>query len=333
MHDGSSRTATQSNADGDPVHLSLLVRAIDNAGSAVLITDADDRIIWANAAYGHLSGVDPKAICGIHPAVIHGVGALRASYQALMRAGSGASTPWRRESVHRRPDGSSYIVDEIITPLADDAGAITHFVAVLHDVTKSREALQQERALANQDVLTGLTCRAHLLALFDQALREAQRSRQSLAVLFVDLDGFKSINDGCGHHVGDAVLCALGARLQGAVRGSDIVARFGGDEFVVLLPAISHRLVAARLGRTIARLASQPFVIGASRHVLSASVGIALYPEHGNGRESLLISADQAMYRAKRSGGGHYQWADRSPAAAAREEAPAWPMAPRPELA
>ena len=338
MEQGIRRAAMPSNVDADPGNFSLLARAIGNAGSAVLITNADDRIVWANEAYSRLSGYSPQDILGSNPAMIHCVGTWRASYQAMVHAASGSSGHWRREVTYHRPDGTSYIVDEIITPLVADDGAITHFVAVLHDVTQSREAQQQERALANRDVLTGLTCRAHLMALFNHALSEAQQSQHLLALLFVDLDGFKSINDTHGHHVGDAVLCALAARLQGAVRCSDIVARFGGDEFVILLPAISHRLVAARLARTIAKLASQPFAIGAERHVLSASVGIALYPEHGIACESLLISADQAMYRVKRDGGGRYRWAEPlvAPAAARRplhDEQPVRTMAPRLVLA
>jgi diguanylate cyclase (GGDEF)-like protein/PAS domain S-box-containing protein len=310
MEQGIRRAATPSDVDVDPGHFRLLVRAIGNAGSAVLITDADERIVWANEAYSRLSGYSAQEILGSNPAVIHGGGKLRASYQAMVQAASGSSEPWRRELTNRRRDGTSYIADEITTPLVGQDGTITHFVSVLHDVTQSRRAQQQERALANRDMLTGLSSRAHMLALFNQAFREARQSQHLLALLFVDLDGFKAINDAHGHHIGDEVLRAFAARLQSTVRSSDTVARFGGDEFVILLPAISHRLVAARLGRTITRLASQPFAIGAERHALSASVGIALYPEHGIACESLLISADQAMYRAKRDGGGQYRWAE-----------------------
>lgn len=310
MEQGIHRAATLSTVEADRCHFSLLARAIGNAGCAVLITDAEHRIVWANEAYSRLSGYSPHDILGSTHAMVHGGGQSRASYPAMARAGSGSSEPWRRELTARNRDGTSYIADEVITPLVDHNGVITHFVSVLHDVTQSRMAQQQERARANQDALTGLACRTHMLTLFNQALAEAQQSHHLLALLFVDLDGFKSINDTHGHHIGDAVLHAFGARLQSAVRCSDIVARFGGDEFVILLPSLENRHVAERLGRTITRLASQPFAIGAERHTLSASVGIALYPEHGIACESLLISADQAMYRAKRGDGGQYRWAE-----------------------
>ena len=309
MDQGIHRAATLSTVEAARCHFQLLARAIGNAGSAVLITDAEDRVVWANEAYCRLSGYCPQEILGSTHAMIHGGGQSRAAYQATAHAASGSSEPWRRELSGRRRDGTGYIADEVITPLIDHHGVTTHFVSVLHDVTQSRMAQQQERARANQDALTGLTCRTHLLTLFNLALTQAQQSQHLLALLFVDLDGFKAINDTHGHHVGDAVLGAFAARLQSTVRVSDTVARFGGDEFVVLLPTISDRLVAARLARTITRLASQPFAIGAEHHTLSASVGIALYPEHGIACESLLISADQAMYRAKRGDGGQYRWA------------------------
>lgn len=301
------RAATPSIGDRDPGQFQLLARAIGNAGSPVLITDAEHRTVWANDAYSRLSGYCMHEIIGSTHAM-HAQ--LHASYQATQPGASISAEPSRRELSKRRRDGTTYIADEVITPLIDPVGVISHFVCVLHDVTESRMAQQHERALANRDPLTGLTCRTHMLDLLNQALRQSQQSQHLLAVLFVDLDGFKSVNDNYGHHVGDAMLCAFAARLQNAVRCSDTVARFGGDEFVILMPAISHRQVAARLGQAITQLASQPFVIGTERHVLSASVGIALYVEHGIAGESLLVSADQAMYRAKRDGGGQYRWAE-----------------------
>jgi diguanylate cyclase (GGDEF)-like protein/PAS domain S-box-containing protein len=301
-------------ADGDPCHFPLLARAIGYAGSAILITDAEERIVWANDAFCRLSGYRGEEIVGSTPALFHGENNSRASYRAMSQSVAGRTEFWRRELSNRRRDGTCYVTDEIVTPLIDHEGVITHYVSILHDVTQSKEAQQRERALASQDTLTGLASRAHLLELFERAVREAQLSHQILATLFVDLDGFKGINDTHGHHIGDAVLKAIAARLQSAVRCSDTVARFGGDEFVILLPTISRRGVARRLGRKIVKLASQPFAIGAGCHSLSASVGIAFYPDHGASCESLLISADQAMYRAKRHGGSQFQLAD--PAAA-----------------
>lgn len=293
----------------------LLARAIGFAGSAILITDMHDRIVWANEAFSCLCGHPMDAIFGATRTMLTDSVEQVSQHRAVDLPLMGHGDARRQELTNRRPDGSSYVTDEIITPVVDQYGVISHFVYILHDVTQSRAEQQQQRALASQDVLTGLACRAHMLELFDRALTAAQGSSQVLATLFVDLDGFKGINDSYGHHIGDAVLKAVAARLQSAVRCSDSIARFGGDEFVILLPAIAQRGVARRLGRKIVKLASEPFAIGTQRHCLSASVGIAFYPEHGTSRESLLINADRAMYRAKRLGGSQCRLADPPPEA------------------
>ncbi len=293
----------------------LLARAIGFAGSAILITDMHDRIVWANEAFSCLCGQPMGAIFGATRTMLSGSVDQLSQHCVVDLPLTGHGDARRQELTNRRPDGSTYVTDEIITPIVDQYGVISHFVYILHDVTQSRAEQQQQRALASQDVLTGLACRAHMLELFDRALTAAQGAGQLLATLFVDLDGFKRINDSYGHHIGDAVLKAVAARLQSAVRCSDSIARFGGDEFVILLPAIAQRGVARRLGRQIVKLASEPFAIGTQRHSLSASVGIAFYPEHGTSRETLLINADRAMYRAKRLGGSQYRLADPLPEA------------------
>lgn len=290
--------------------LPLLARAIDSAGFPMLIVDIDDRVVWANVAYWHLSGFAADDVVGASATVLRGGLLAPHSCTAQSSAQGSAQGGWRREMLGKRRDGTSYISEEVVTPLLDQNGAITHYVAVIHDVTYSRQALQHERWLASQDVLTGLAGRGHIISLLNTALVEAERSRQILGLLFVDLDGFKLINDSHGHHVGDAVLKVVAARLQRAVRCSDTVARFGGDEFVILLPRVAHRSVAKRIGRQIVDQLSQSVAVGPERHDVRASVGIAFYPEHGNTSEMLLISADEAMYRAKKRGGSQIQLPD-----------------------
>lgn len=290
--------------------LQLLARAIDAAGRPVLIIDANERIVWVNLAYRRLSGFTREEVVGASAAALRSRQMPENSYAALRRDAGIERAAWCREMIGKRRDGSSYIGEEIVTPLRDQRGQLTHFVSVLHDVTDSRQALQKERLLASQDILTGLAGRAHIVALLSSAIAEAQRSRQILAVLFVDLDGFKRINDSYGHHTGDAVLKAVAARLRGAVRCSDTVARFGGDEFVILLPKVRRRSVALRIGRQLVDHLSKPVAVGALCHDVGASVGMAFYPDHGSTCETLLISADQAMYLAKGRGGGQVRTAD-----------------------
>lgn len=293
-----------------PSIFALLAQAIDSAGDAILIIDTADRIVWANRAFTRLSGFHPDEIIGESSAALRAHDSTGGSYNSLRQGEPSHMGTWQRELSSIRRDGTAYFAEEIVTPLLDQSGALTHFVAVLHDVTKSKEALQKERLLASQDMLTGLACRAHIIALLTSAVVEAQQADRILSVLFIDLDGFKKINDSHGHNVGDAVLKAVAARLQSVVRCSDTVARFGGDEFVILLPTVSSRSVATRIGMHVVDQLSQPFAIGVGCHSLSASVGLAFYPEHGQSSESLLISADEAMYRAKRKGGSQFQIAD-----------------------
>jgi diguanylate cyclase len=311
MEPGVSRC---SNLDFSRVHGSfpLLAQAIDSAGDAILIVDAEDRVVWANRAFTRMSGFHQEEVVGANIAALHCQTQPGDSYRSLRLSEVSRKGVWRRELIRKHRDGTIYITEEIVTPLLDQAGAITHFVTVLRDVTQSRAAMQQERLQARQDTLTGLAGRAHILELLSSAVVAAQQSQQILAVLFIDLDGFKQINDSSGHHVGDAVLRAVAARLQGAIRCTDTVARFGGDEFLVLLPTVSGRGVARRIGRKIVHQLAQPFAIGPERHELSASVGAAFHPEHGQTPEALLINADAAMYRSKRNGGNQFRIADPS---------------------
>ena len=301
---------------GNPDQLELLARAIGSVGSAILITDGDNRIVWVNQAFVRLSGYSAPEILGATPALLDAERTARSSYRALWQSMMGRSDAWRGELVNRHKDGSLYITEETVNVLTDGNGRITHFIALQHDITQKKCLLREQQHRADHDALTGLACRAHFLGLHQYALEKAAQSDGLVALLFLDLDGFKAINDTYGHHTGDTVLRAVADRLQGAVRGSDTVARFGGDEFVILLPAIAHRRTAIRLARKILALLAEPFAIADGCHALSASVGVAFYPDHGVTGEAMLVKADQAMYCAKRAGGNHYRLRDteRSPA-------------------
>lgn len=285
-----------------PAQLILLGHALDQAGTPVIVTDPSGFIVWVNRAYLSLTGLLKPDLLGANASLLDHENA-HSPYASFTTSSLARRGPWRRERSYTRRDGSSYITDEVVAPLFNEDGELSHFVVTMHDITTSKEALKRQRLLNNHDVLTGLVCRSHITELVPEAIASAHQLGRTLAMLFIDLDRFKAINDGFGHHVGDMVLKAVGSRLQGAVRSSDTVARFGGDEFVILLPTIARRSVAQRLGNKIVKLAAEPFAIGTESHQLSASVGIAFYPEDGSSFDDLLISADTAMYAAKRNGG------------------------------
>lgn len=305
----------------ESTQLPLLASALDQVGTPVCVTDLCGNIVWVNQAYLRLTGSSKDDALGAATGAL--LGESEHSPRLFKAPASACVEPWHRERSYTRADGSTYVTDELVTPLFDTHGVLNHFVVSMYDITSSKEALRQQRLLNTHDVLTGLACRNHIAELVPEAIVAARQSGQALAMLFIDFDGFKAINDTHGHHAGDLVLKAIGARLESAVRGSDTVARFGGDEFVILLPTISQRSVARRLARKIVKLAGEPFAIGAECHQLSASVGLAFYPEDGGGFESLLVSADRAMYQAKREGGNQVRLARaRSCSLAMRSESP-----------
>jgi diguanylate cyclase (GGDEF)-like protein len=180
---------------------------------------------------------------------------------------------------------------------------------ILVDISDRKSLEDQLRHQALHDPLTGLPNRVLLHDRIEIALARARRDRSRLAVLYIDVDGFKEVNDRYGHAVGDGILPEIGARLVGCVRAGDTVARLGGDEFVILLSQIALPKNAATVAEKVRRTLVEPFEHGELRLKLSASIGVAVFPEHGDALHPLLQRADEAMYRAKRGGGDRLELA------------------------
>ena len=210
---------------------------------------------------------------------------------------------WRGEVWNRRKDGTAYIQRQTISRVDDEQGGTRSYVSVFSDITAEKRAEEALIHVANHDALTGLPNRSLLEDRLEQALSQAARSRAHLAVMFFDLDGFKAVNDTHGHIAGDRLLQALAQRLLQCVRGSDTVARVGGDEFVVLGLDIEGRGNAAEVASKILSTLREPFDLGNEITArIGASIGVALYPDDGIDALALLHCADQAMYLAKRRG-------------------------------
>ena len=197
----------------------------------------------------------------------------------------------------------------------DNEGKIIGFRSISRDVTERAQYEQKLAEMATHDALTGLPNRILLSDRFTVALALSRRTRNRLAVLMLDLDRFKAVNDSMGHGVGDKLLKAVGKRLQVTMRKSDTVARIGGDEFVLLLPQIPHVDEAAKFAERVLEVFREPFVLEGQRLNITTSIGIAVYPEGGKDIESLLKNADTAMYRAKEQGRDIYRFYDGSEAA------------------
>jgi diguanylate cyclase (GGDEF)-like protein/PAS domain S-box-containing protein len=294
----SSRKRTRSRNGSLP----LLARALESIANSIFITDAEGHIVWANAAFSRLSGYPVREVMGRTPSFLKSGQQDRAFYAALWQTVR-AGRVWQAEVVERHRDGSLYAVDEIITPLVDAHGRVSHFIAIQHDITQRRLQAQQDHHLANHDVLTGLPNRLCFEGALRQALAGARREQRTLSLLYIDLDHFKPINDSLGHLAGDLLLVMVAARMRSMIRGSDMVARLGGDEFGVLLHDQGDATLAATLAAKLIAAISQPYALQDRDVVIGASVGVARFPLHGDSPGMLLERADAAMYRAKAAGG------------------------------
>ncbi|HUP59316.1 MAG TPA: EAL domain-containing protein [Thermoanaerobaculia bacterium] len=208
------------------------------------------------------------------------------------------------EATARRADGSEFELDIELVPV-EDSGQLTHWVAFLRDVTATRHQVVSLRHQATHDALTGLPNRTLLFDALETAIGEAREQKTMLALMLMDLDRFKEVNDTFGHHFGDMLLKQVAFRLQNQMRGADMVARLGGDEFAVVIPDPADASAAAKAARRILNALELPFVVEGQVLDVGASIGIALYPTHGTDVRSLLRGADVAMYSAKQSQSGY----------------------------
>ncbi|WP_300846638.1 EAL domain-containing protein [Tepidimonas sp.] len=287
--------------------LSMLAKTFDS-NQGVLITDAQGRIMRANRAFEAITGYTAAESIGHTPGELlhsghHDAAFYRTMWQALIEHGR-----WEGEIRNRRKDGSIYPEWLSISAVGDASGRTRYYVAVFSDLTWRKQAEAQIENLAFFDPLTGLANRRLLLDRMQQALSQARRSERWGAVLFVDVDRFKTINDTLGHDAGDAVLRAIGERIRAAVREQDTPGRLGGDEFLVLLPATFDRrddaaLAARAVADKLAAALRAPIPYQDQTVTLTLSIGIALYGNDGDADTTeLLKAADLAMYSVKQMG-------------------------------
>ena len=209
---------------------------------------------------------------------------------------------WRRESVNTTRDGRLFpvqLLSDLVTDLNDQPVGL---VTTCEDITERKRAAEQIETLAYRDTLTGLPNRRLFTDRLELAVTHAQRQRQKLAVIFVDLDGFKLVNDSLGHAWGDELLRHAARRIEGCVRHGDTVARLGGDEFTLILPGVEKTTDAERIAGKVLDALRPPLKLGTHEFFVTGSAGLAVYPDHGEDVESLLKNADAAMYRAKEDG-------------------------------
>jgi diguanylate cyclase (GGDEF)-like protein/PAS domain S-box-containing protein len=273
---------------------------------AILILDRGRRIVSANPAFTTLTGCEVLAALGRDPDdFLYGRPLGESFYNELI---SDARGQWQGELQIRRRDGTPFPAWQTVSVVRDDSATVSHFVVVVADLTAVREAEGQLRHLAQHDPLTGLPNRLLFEDRLEQALAVAVRENGRFALLFIDLDKFKVVNDTLGHQVGDEMLKTVTERILASIRRSDTAARFGGDEFVVIMVGVTHAEDAAQLAVKLLDTIAQPVELAGERVEISASIGISVFPDDSRQKPALMQAADNAMYSAKSLGGNRYSF-------------------------
>ncbi|MEJ2573399.1 MAG: PAS domain S-box protein [Gammaproteobacteria bacterium] len=284
-----------------------LSSALEQTADSVIITDPAGVIEYVNQAFEQVTGYRREEVLGQTPRLIKSDRQEPEFYATLWKTILNGQA-YNDVFINRRKDGSLYYEEKTITPLKDDSGRVTHFVSTGKDVTERIKIQERLQYMAQHDALTDLPNRVLLFDRLKQALVRARRHERYLAVLFIDLDRFKNINDSLGHEAGDQLLQQLSDRLRNCVRDDDTVARFGGDEFVILLDDVAREGDIREVAQKILEELRPPFKIGMQRLFITASVGVSLFPNDGEDSSTLLKYADIAMYRAKEMGKNTYQF-------------------------
>ncbi|ABM18888.1 diguanylate cyclase domain-containing protein [Marinobacter nauticus] len=286
--------------------LQLAERVIESSFEGIMVTDKDVCIEFVNPAFTQMTGYTAEEVIGRSPDLLssgrHDSEFYRRMWNSLETHGY-----WRGEIWNRRKTGELYLELLTITAITDDDGNTTHYAGLFTDITQNRKNEEQIRQLAYYDALTGVPNRRLLEDRLDHAIRHAHRKEMLLAVMFMDLDRFKEVNDTLGHAVGDDLLLQFTARVKDCLREDDTLARLGGDEFIVLLPEMEQLSDVFAVADRLIEVNKRPYQINGNHINVGSSIGISLYPEDGTTVQELINGADIAMYRAKRDGRNRYK--------------------------
>ena len=271
----------------------------------MFVTDPDSRILQVNRAFTDITGYSPEDAIGKHTRILSS-GRHDSTFYAAMRESLSDTGSWEGEVWNRRKNGEVYPEHLTITAVKDHNGKLTNYVAALADITKSKSAEDEIKHLAFFDPLTRLPNRRLLQDRLKQAMASSSRSGKESALLFIDLDNFKTLNDTLGHDIGDLLLQQVAQRLESCVREGDTVARLGGDEFVLMLEGLSEITIEAAeqaesIGNKILVTLNQPYQLGTKEHHSTPSIGATLF-NNNKSIDELLKQADIAMYQAKKAG-------------------------------
>lgn len=304
VRDVSERRAFQNNQ-------LLAAKVFENSSEGIYITNTEGVITQVNDAFQKITGFEPEQVIGKKPSWLNAGwqenGFRDTIFPAIEKQGF-----WSGEVMSRRASGEAYLTLIRISEVKNAQGKLLGLITSFKDITEAKSSEENIKKLAYYDPLTRLPNRLLFKDRFSQSIQRAMRNREYVAGLFLDLDGFKAVNDDHGHALGDRLLKAVAKRLTDNVRGDDTVARLGGDEFTVVLQALPSKekaeSAASQIASKLIHVLNQPFQIQGKTINIGASIGVAIYPDDGNNIDALLKSADTAMYHAKNAGKNHYQF-------------------------
>lgn len=287
--------------------LRLSATVFEHSVEGIVITDPEANIVDVNRAFSEILGYSRDEVMGQTPKLWqsgrHDKEFFRVMWASLIETGQ-----WRGELWNRRKDGSVFPEWLTINDVRDDHGNLTHYIGIFSDISQIKQSQEQIDFLAHHDPLTELPNRLLFHERLEHAIHHASRHRSELAVIFVDLDRFKQINDGLDHVHGDLLLQKVAKRLKNSIRRHDTLARIGGDEFIILLEAIDK---SEAIGLTVQKISSafdKSFLVKDNELSITASIGVAIYPPDGEDAETLIRNSDTAMFRAKELGRNNYQF-------------------------
>ncbi len=290
--------------EAEQARLRLLAATVENAAEPILVTSRDGVVQQVNAAAARLYGYAAQEIVGRNLRLLQADEESGAAWRTLS-----AGEAWSGEIAGQRKDGAALVVRETLTPVRDQRGEIEHVVVVQEDLTALRAAEERMRHMAQYDALTDLPNRALFFDRLVHGLAVARRNHHSMALLSLNIDHFRLVNDTFGHAAGDALLQAVAARLRQTTRNSDTVARLGGDEFAILAPQVMVREDAARVAQKVLEALRPPFDVDGQEIHVGMSIGIAVFPHDGENEEILMSRSEGALAIVKMQARNGYKFA------------------------
>ncbi|MGV3000952.1 diguanylate cyclase domain-containing protein [Vibrio sp.] len=283
--------------------------AVEKSASSIMIVNSEWIIEYVNPELLKKTGYNKEELVGESIDLLHSKEVWVSDIPEVLQCLEGGQT-WRGQLYSKKKNGEQFWELVSIAPMVKATGNVTHYVAVKEDITDIKKAKQRIHYIANHDALTGLPTRTKVMECLNDAIKYSKQSGGIVAVLFIDLDGFKAVNDSFGHDAGDELLKVISTRLSDCVRDKDIVSRIGGDEFLILIRDAVNQEVISMVAQRMIDTIAEPVDVNNNLLTVTASIGISLYPDSSHDSKELVIQADQAMYKVKHSGKSNYLFVD-----------------------